>query len=299
MMERIHDESSPLLQHDTIINIQPTPFEEINKAISMLKRANNKQLFQNWLPIFIGIVVTSLSIAGIVVSAIPIDRERRISGKWPKLMDEYNSYTGRDGGNETCGQIYPLKSLCDFKSIDPNNMRDQVTSGSLSLELYNLAGDCYFYARSRCLWPSEYGVDEKFWPTIVIIVSCIGVLLGVGVTIFYLCTRADGIISNANQATRDYLQEVSRKYAINIPSNIKYQDAQLVLHQKALEISKSARRRAFLSAGLPQYANQSSLHTFFKGDGKQFFDGKSMLRHAPREIQAMILDYADLLPKPK
>lgn len=299
MMERIHEESSPLLPSDAIINIQPTPFEEINQAIFLLKRANNKQLVQNWLPILIGVVVASLSIAGIVIAAIPIDAERRTWGRWPKLMDEYNNYMGRDGANVTCGQIYPLKSLCDFKSIDISDWETKVMSGSLPEQFFFFATDCYFYARNRCLWPEEYGVDQRFWPAIVIVISCIGVLLGMGFTIYSLLTRHDSVVSNANESTRNYLREVSEKYSMNIPPNLTFQNAQTLLHQKAVEVCTSARRRAFLSASLPQYANQSQLHTFFKGDGKPFFDGKSMLTRAPREIQAMILDYAGLLPKTK
>lgn len=298
--------SKPILQQlpveDIHIFINKTPAEEIRYAIEILKIKKFKaKLIPRTISVA-GCLFMGLCIAGIVISAIRIDKYGRNWGKQPEVLAKYDSHASYRKGNYTqvydvCGHGFPLKNVCHSSSINYVKLRNECNAGEIDCNLYELAWTCMIMARNLCNSPESQGFNIPQWQDLVMLFSCLGLVAG-AIAACWGFSRGSLNVGDMNNSSYTDVAKIAEKYGLVNIRHFGIDEVILLLEKKAEEVSRPARRRAFLSAGLEQYKD-SALNRFFKGVERPDVNTRDISKNpfATTEVKHKILDYAGLMPK--
>lgn len=297
MLERIdfHQEEEkrrllPVTVLDTPVDIPSRAEDDFNEVIRALESDQHLKLACYVTPYSLGLIIAMCGIAGIVIAKLSQQNYRMRYGA--ELADEYNQVNTTAWMPYKCGDFYPLNNVCKNFNFDDSTKPYLDGKYVKNETMFELTTECYYEAKFRCEDPGQFGISTESWPTIILWISSVGLAIAcLGTFLHCMLTRYPNTVSQCRESTQHKLAELCDKYSIQFNKNNTIKHAIAVLNENKEQLTRPARRRAFLSSGRSQYYGTSSVASFFNKASPE--------KPAPKEIKELILHYADLMPKTK
>lgn len=286
-------ETTPILPVtivETQIDVPTRAEDDFNEVIRSLETDKCINMTRYITPYPLGILIAMCAIAGIVIAKTGQQYYRILAGA--QLADDYNQSVARTDVPELCGTFFPLNNTCDHLSynriVKPYLNGNSVTNSTM----FRIATDCYYNAMNRCDHPEEFGIPTQSWPKTILWISCVSLAVAcLALFVYFLKATKRNEVAQCRESTQTKLDEMSEKYGVNIENHATIKDTLSTLKKNKEIATRPARRRAFLSCGLPQHIGTSAVAGFFNKVPPE--------KPAPREIKEIILNYADLIETPR